>query len=131
MGKTFHILIVEDSMIAQVVLKTQMIKHGCTADTASDGESALMQALSVAYDVILMDIGLGEGPDGFEVTAAIKEQSDINKETPIIAVTSHSEPEFQAKATAVGMVGYFNKPFNAENTVKILDFLKNERADFD
>ena len=124
MNKTPHILIVEDSPIAQVVLKAQMLKLGCTVDVAIDGEAALSQALTVLYDVILMDIGLGEGLDGFEVSVEIKKQSTINKTTPIMAVTSHGEPLFQEKATSVGMVGYFYKPFKPEDAEAIMDFLK-------
>ena len=102
MQKAFHILIVEDTMIAQVVLKTQMIKQGCTVDTATDGETALNLALSNRYDIILMDIGLGEGPDGFHVAMEIKKQSKLNRATPIIAVSSHGEPEYYHKAAAAG-----------------------------
>lgn len=120
-----HILIVEDSLIAQVILKTQMLKQGCTVDTAVDGSTALSQALSTPYDIILMDIGLGEGLDGFEVAVEIKKQSTINKKTLIVAITSHGEPEYQEKALSVGMVGYFYKPFKPEDAEVIMDFLRN------
>ncbi|MCL9684505.1 response regulator [Legionella maioricensis] len=77
MHRAPHILIVEDTMIAQVVLKTQMMKQGCTVDTASDGVSALNLALLTHYDIILMDIGLGDGPDGFEVAVQIKNKARL------------------------------------------------------
>ncbi len=125
MHRAPHILIVEDTMIAQVVLKTQMIKQGCTVDTASDGVSALNLALLTHYDIILMDIGLGDGPDGFEVAMQIKKQSKINRNTPIMAVTSHGEPEYYHKAAAAGMEGYFYKPFKPDDAKIIVDYLKN------
>jgi CheY-like chemotaxis protein len=131
MHRAPHILIVEDAVIAQVVLKTQMIEHGCTVDTASDGASALDLALSTHYDIILMDIGLGEGPDGFQVALEIKKQSKINRTTPIMAVTSHGELEYYHKAAAAGMEGYFNKPFKPDDAKTIVDFLKNwQQLDF-
>jgi CheY-like chemotaxis protein len=127
MDKKPHILIVEDSPIAQAVLKTQMVNQGCTVDVASDGTSALSMAIKTPYDVILMDIGLGDGPDGFEVTVDIKNKSQINKATPVMAVTAHGEPTFQDKAISIGMVGYFNKPFTPEDAKKILDFLYDKK----
>ena len=123
-----HILIVEDTMVAQVVLKIQMTKQGCTVDIASDGKSAIEKGLTTHYDLILMDIGLGDGPNGFEVTAEIKKQNQINTLTPIMAVTAHGEPEFNDKALAVGMVGYFNKPFTPEDAKKIMDYLNNPQS---
>ncbi len=125
MDKTLHILIVEDSLIAQIVIKKQMEGLGCLVETADDGSSALEKAMLKPYDLILMDIGLGDGPDGFEVSISIKQQSQVNKETPIMAVTSHGEPEFATKAQEVGMVGYYNKPFTPSDAKKILDYFNN------
>lgn len=123
MDNPLHILVVEDSPIAQVVVKAQLIKLGCTVDIAPDGISALEKAISTRYDIILMDIGLGSGPDGFEVTIQIKEQSKLNNTTPIMAVTTHEGPEFNDRATEVGMEGYFNKPFNSQDAQKIIDYV--------
>lgn len=120
-----HILIVEDTLIAQVVLKGHMLDAGCSVDTASDGESALKQALDTKYDLILMDIGLGDGPDGFEVCRLIRQKSKINQKTPIMAVTAHGEPEYNEKAKKVGMEGYFTKPFTPEDASKIMDYMKS------
>lgn len=121
-----RVLIVEDSMVAQIVLKNQMVEQGCEVDGASNGKSALDNALNNRYDLILMDIGLGDGPDGFEVTAQIKAQSALNKETLIYAVTAHGEPEYQEKAKAVGMAGYFNKPFTSEIAKSIVEQVQNK-----
>lgn len=123
-----HILIVEDSRIAQVVLKNQMVQQGCTVDIASDGNTAIEQALATKYNLILMDIGLGEGPDGFEVSQSILSDGGLNSTTPIMAVTAHGEPHFEQKATEIGMVGYFTKPFNLDDAKVIMDFLKNLRS---
>ena len=56
-------------MIAQVVLKTQTDEiQECTVDMASDGVSALNLSTfdSLRY-YFMLDIGLGEGPDWFQV----------------------------------------------------------------
>ena len=128
MDTPLRILVVEDSLLALVVIKTQLTKLGCLVDSATDGESALKEAQSKPYDLILMDIGLGDGPDGFEVAAHIKQQSHINQLTPIMAVTSHGETEYIEKALEVGMVGFFHKPFTLEDAMKIIEFTKEPDA---
>ena len=127
MNNPVRILVVEDTLIAQVVLKTQLTQLGCEVDLASDGIIALDKAQKNPYDLILMDIGLGEGPDGFDVTLSIKNKSKINKDTPIMAVTAHGEPEYEEKAHACGMLGYFKKPFTAADAKIILERLENNK----
>lgn len=127
MDKPFHILIVEDTPIAQIIVKTHMEKHGCLVDLALDSDTAISKASHMTYDLILMDIGLGEGPDGFETTSIIKQKSSLNTNTPVMAVTAHDEPEYNVRAKEVGMVGYFSKPFQADDAKKIMHHL-NQRA---
>ncbi|MCX7114803.1 MAG: response regulator [Gammaproteobacteria bacterium] len=123
-----HILIVEDTIIAQLVLKKEMIEEGCTVDIASDGHEALKKALQTHYDFILMDVGLGDGPNGFEVTTLIKQQSELNKNTPIFAVTAHGGDTYVEKAKAAGMVRYFNKPFTHVDAQFVINYVKNKSS---
>ncbi|KTD25818.1 MULTISPECIES: response regulator [Legionella] len=124
MTHPIHVLVVEDTLIAQMVAKAQLAKLGCLVDIASNGEIALEKTMTHAYDVILMDIGLGDGPDGFEVASSIK-QSSINKNTPIVAVTAHGEPDYAKKALAVGIERYFNKPFTPASAKAILHHIES------
>ncbi|ARG97333.1 response regulator [Legionella micdadei] len=127
MSYPIHILVVEDSKVAQMAIENSLIQHGCIVDIANDAQGALQKAHAHHYDVILMDISLGNGPDGFDIAAQIKSQSALNKKTSIAAVTSHAEPEYRDKAKAVGMVGYFNKPFTHKHAEKIIGFVKNNQ----
>jgi CheY-like chemotaxis protein len=126
MSHTLRVLLVEDTFIAQKVQMVQMTQQGCIVDLAEDGFIALEKAKNNHYDLILMDIGLGDGPDGFEVTSSIKTQDGINKETIIVAVTSHGGAEYMQKAMDVGMADYFNKPFSPDDAKKIVEFTKNK-----
>ncbi|KTC93072.1 MULTISPECIES: response regulator [Legionella] len=127
MKNSIHILVVEDSKIAQMVIETNLTQCGCIVDIAADAQGALEKAHDHHYDVILMDISLGSGPDGFDIAAQIKAHSTLNKQTSIAAVSSHAEPEYRDKAKAVGMVGYFNKPFTQKHAEKIIGFVKNNQ----
>ena len=119
------ILLVEDNETLRFLVSKQMKKLGLKVDFATDGAEAVEMA-KCGYDLILMDIGLGSGPDGFEVTKQIKIQSTINKSTPIVAVTSHEGEDYKEKAREVGMERYFNKPFTAEDAKNIVEYIKNK-----
>lgn len=120
MTKCCRILVVEDTIIAQQIIKTILENEGCSVDIAPDGAAALDKAMHQTYDLILMDIGLGDGPDGFDVAVAIKAESRFNQTTPIYAVTAHNEPDYQQKALSVGMIGYFNKPLSQQDIITLL-----------
>lgn len=123
-----RILLVEDTLIAQTLAKTQMLNQGCEVDIASDGVSALEKALSNPYDLILIDIGLGDGPDGFEVITQIKQESPFNKSTPIVALTAHESMDYMDKADEVGMDHYFNKPFTPDDAKVIVEYIRKRKA---
>lgn len=121
---SIRVLLVEDTPVAQIVAKNHLTKQGCEVDIASSGDEALEKILQIQYDIILMDIGLGDGPDGFEVTTQIKSENTLNQLTPIIAITSHEEESFEDKAFAVGMTDFYKKPFTEAIAKTIVDALK-------
>lgn len=125
MTSSTRILIVEDALIAQMLTKIQLMELGCIVDIAANGVTALEKAKKQYYDLILMDISLGDDQDGFEVTAQIKKQSEKNKDTPIIAVTTHDTPEYAYRAEAVGMKRYYNKPLSCTDAEEMLQYLNS------
>ncbi len=120
-----RILIVEDTRIAQLVVKAYMTHLGCTVDIAEDGKSAIENTTQTRYDLILMDIGLGDGPNGFEVTQYIKTHNALNKDTPIIALTSHGDSDIRQKAADAGMILFLRKPFTTAYAQQVMDYLKS------
>lgn len=126
MSHVIRALIVEDTSIAQVIARKHMEAQGCEVEVAADGASALEKALQTHYDVILMDIGLGDGPDGFEVARQIKSQSNPNMATLIAALTSHSSPEDIEQAMQAGMEKYYSKPFRSEDSKELVDYVKEK-----
>ena len=127
MVNRIHILVVEDSAIAQAAIMSTLSQQGCIVHFAADAEEAKKKTETCRYDAILMDIGLGEGGDGFYVTNIIRTQSSLNKQTPIAAVSATDESNYRVNAEAIGMVGYFTKPFTLENAKKITSFIKDKQ----
>ncbi len=121
------LLAVEDDSIAQFIVRAELGKSGYDIDIASSGDEAIQKAMQTRYDFILMDIGLGN-TDGFIVTKAIRAQSMLNKETPIIALTAHEEESYRSKAKEVGMQGFLAKPLRLAKLKEILDKLAGPSA---
>lgn len=117
-------LIVEDNAIACMAAKGNLEKPGCNVDIANTGQKAIELCENFTYNIIFMDIGLGD-TDGFAVTQEIKSKCQINKETPVVALTAHSEDEYKKKAEKVGMMDFLNKPIDTLQVEKILKELFN------
>lgn len=73
---------------------------------ANDGEEAIQLAYQTEPDVILMDISIPNGLDGFTATKEIKKDLP---EAKIIMLTMHNEIAYIQQALEVGADGYLLK----------------------
>ncbi len=115
------VLVVEDHLLAAKSLQSILTRLNCASDHAENGEQAIKMVQANDYDLVLMDVGLGDGIDGIETTKQIRE---LNKpqlvHLPIIAVTGHAnDPEKRAEAFAAGMQDVCPKPLQT-STLEIL-----------
>lgn len=117
-----RILVVEDNFIAQTVAKTLLSGMDCQVDVASCGADALTYYEQNNYDLIFMDLGLGEGMDGYEVTRHIRSKDDTTRHIPIIALTAHGGDEGKQRCLEAGMDAVITKPLTQAHA---LDFLKS------
>ncbi len=107
--KDLSILVVEDNRLIQFAVRAMLTELGCNFDIAADGRSALeLVNTNKRYDLVLMDIDLPD-TSGIEVTKIIL-SLEHSKNVPIVAMTSHTEPEYVERCYAVGMSGFYNKP---------------------
>jgi len=120
-GDIMLVLVVEDMVIIQVGTRAMLTKLGHEVAIASTGEAALEMADKTKYDVIFMDIGLGDDMNGLEATQKIKESGGLNATTPVVAVTAHVETEFMDKAAEVGIVEYVNKPLTRDKITTVFE----------
>lgn len=58
--------------------------------------------------------------DGYTATKEIR-KLDINRQTPIIAMTAYATAEDREKCMEAGMDDYISKPINIETTLKIIN----------
>jgi PAS domain S-box-containing protein len=108
------ILLVEDDALIAMSEKKELEKCGYSVITANSGEKALeVVSAAGAIDLILMDIDLGNGMDGAE-TATLILQSRM---TPIVFLSSHTEPEIVDRTEKITSYGYVVKSAN----ISVLD----------
>lgn len=114
MVNQIKILIVEDNPVVLLANTTMIKMAGYDFDAAETSKKALELAFKNTYDLIFMDLGLDEEMTGYQVTEKIKEESNLNKTTPIIALTAHTEDEVREQCLEVGMVDVLRKPITVD-----------------
>lgn len=114
------VLVVEDNPIAQSVTKTLLSMLFCQVDIASDGNEALSLCQKNQYHLIFMDIGLGTGMDGYEVTRQIRKRANHSSCSPIIALSAHEGEENKQRSMEAGMNAVLSKPLTLEHATQVL-----------
>jgi CheY-like chemotaxis protein/anti-sigma regulatory factor (Ser/Thr protein kinase) len=103
------VLVVEDVLLNQLLLKTILIDFGLECDLAGNGIIAIEKLQSNTYDIILMDLMMPE-MNGFEATDYIRNK--MNSEIPIIALSADVTTVDIEKCKALGMNDYISKPID-------------------
>ena len=107
-----HILIVEDDLDIQELLKNFLQEVGYAVTLASDGIEAISLFASTHFDLILLDIMLPK-IDGFTVCELIRKQSRV----PIIMLTALNGEEEQIRGLDLQVDDYITKPFYIEELI--------------
>ena len=102
-----NVLVVEDMVLNQLLMKTLLDDFGFERDIANNGRIAIEKMQLNSYDIILMDLHMPE-MNGFEATEYIRNQ--LHSKIPIIALTADVTTVDLAKCRAVGMTDYIAKP---------------------
>ena len=110
-----HILLVEDNVDNQNLVRRILEKAGYWVVIAGNGVAAVSAARQTRYDLILMDVQMPE-MDGFEATRAIRawEREHNVGRVPIIALTAHAIAGYREQCLTQGMDDYLTKPLKKD-----------------
>lgn len=103
------ILVVEDDAAVRNLITTTLRTHQYRFLTATNGESAVLEASSHNPEIVLLDLGLPD-IDGVEVIRRIRSWSNL----PIIVISARSEDTDKIDALDAGADDYLTKPFSVE-----------------
>ncbi|MFP4698315.1 MAG: response regulator [Eubacteriales bacterium] len=126
----YNILVIEDDVINQKVIRMLLEEHNCKIDIANNGLEALDILLKNKYDVILMDVQMPE-LDGIETTKIIRKR-EKDEYTPIIALTAQVMTSDRDRCIQAGMDDYIAKPVVVNELLfKINSVIKKTNKQFD
>jgi two-component system sensor histidine kinase/response regulator len=116
-----HILVAEDDLVVQLIVKKMLEQAGYTLDLVADGQAAITALETRHYDLILMDC-LMPRMDGFEATRAIRstDSGHFNPGIPVIAMTGLTGDDDQARCFEAGMDSIASKPFDPHTLVTVI-----------
>ena len=107
------ILLLEDDLILQDIIKEYLVENGFEVESFIDGQKALDAIGSNYYDMLLLDVNVPT-IDGFEILEYLR---DIKNTTPAIFITSLSGVKNLQKGFELGANDYLKKPFDLDELI--------------
>jgi DNA-binding response OmpR family regulator len=102
-----RILLVEDDRDLRTTMAAALAGDGHAIDEAADGTAALERLAQRAYDVVLLDVGLGGPPDGVEVCRRLRA---ADTDVYIMMLTARDGEADIVLALEAGADDYVTKP---------------------
>jgi DNA-binding response OmpR family regulator len=121
-----RILVVDDEASLRETLTRSFSKEGHTVEAVADGASAIERASADRFDVVLLDVALGAGPNGHDVCRTLRERRNV---VPIIMLTALDTEADAVQGLEAGADDYVTKPFGlAELRSRIRAVLRRSGA---
>ena len=108
------ILIIDDERGIRDTLRGVLEDEGFAVETAESGEAGLEMARTHNFGCILLDIWLGDGIDGLETLAKLKEEGN---DAAVVMISGHGNIETAVRSTKLGAFDFIEKPLSLERTV--------------
>ncbi|WP_416307326.1 7TM diverse intracellular signaling domain-containing protein [Neptunicella sp. SCSIO 80796] len=112
------LLAVDDMEFNLRLLSTWLKPSPVQVSTSLSGQDAVSRCEKESYDLILMDLQM-PNMDGLQASRLIR-QTELNRGTPIIAVTAHVFKEEQERLLSSGMDDYLPKPVGLDTLVDVI-----------
>ena len=102
-----RVLVVDDDDIILSIISNILIRNGYQVDKCHSGEEALEKIDQDEFDLVLLDVHMGSGLDGYDTCQLIQQkQADL----PVILVTANQDDESVNKGFETGSSDYIKKP---------------------
>ena len=119
-GLQLRILLAEDNIVNQNLVKVMLSKAGHRVELANNGREAIEKLIKTddPFDLIFMDIQMPV-MDGLEATKIIRSRG--YGDVPIIALTASAMEEDRISCLKVGMDDYLAKPVRMEVVKEVIE----------
>jgi len=112
-GRKEKILVVDDEPRVVRLVSEVLKVASYQVIAASSGEPGVQMVVMERPDLVLLDVLLSSGPDGYAICRRIREFSDV----PIIMLTALAQDEDILTGFDAGADDYLTKPFNAKELI--------------
>jgi two-component system chemotaxis response regulator CheY len=116
MGK--RIISVDDSSTMRRMVSFTLKSAGYDVIEAGDGAEALTVLKVRSVDLVISDINM-PNLNGIELTRQLRSHPAYGR-TPIILLTTESDPQKKAEGRAAGATGWIVKPFSQEQLLAVV-----------
>jgi DNA-binding response OmpR family regulator len=106
------ILVADDDATTSLLIATALRKDGYNVITAVDAMQATMASLRSRPAAIVLDVQM-PGGTGLDVIRKIK-MSNLTSQTPIVVISSLSDPELPDKVRGMGADEFLPKPVDLD-----------------
>jgi two-component system, NtrC family, nitrogen regulation response regulator NtrX len=125
MSHTPILLIIDDEQAILTTLKTALEDESYQVETLSDGRKALDVIGKLIPDLIFLDICM-PNCNGLDLLLQIKKEHPHQK---IIIISGYGNIPTALKAIKFGAIDFIEKPFNLDDILDKIEFLKQEYTD--
>ncbi len=109
------ILVIDDSLTTRMLEQSILEAAGYRVHMASSAEDGLEAVRREAYALVLVDVEMPPGMDGFSFVAQLRADEAL-RDLPAVLVSSRNAPEDLARGVAVGADGYIIKGEFSQNS---------------
>jgi len=123
------VLVTEDNIINQKLIKRILEEHGITVDLANNGLESFVKRRENHYDLIFMDIQMPV-MDGIEATHEILayEEDEEKSHIPIVALTANALKGDRERFLNEGMDEYITKPIETSELLYVLNKFLSDKS---
>jgi CheY-like chemotaxis protein len=126
-SEAYRILIIEDNRDGAESMGTLLRLLGHQTTVTHAGPPGLEAARQLKPDVVLCDIGLPGGMDGYDVARALRADPNLN-DVVLIALTGYGGEEDQRRAAEAGFDRHMTKPVSSQDMAWALASLSAKPA---
>jgi two-component system, OmpR family, response regulator RegX3 len=105
---SLNILVVDDEETLRENLTRSFTREGHRVESVATGEEAIERAGADQFDIVLLDVALGQGPSGYDVCRTLRERRNV---VPIIMLTALDTEADTVQGLEAGADDYVTKPF--------------------
>ena len=124
---TVNILVAEDNLVNQAVVRGLLTKAGATVEIASNGKEALSYVQRGSYDLLLIDIQMPV-MSGLEFIERYHHDIPTPRQVPIIILTADTAQASSAEAEALGINKILTKPLDPGTLIESIQAAVSQGA---